>query len=136
MLKSDLINPEIMQILSLCGNGSKILIADGNYPLAEKTGNAKKIYLGLSRNIPTVTDVLKILHTAVEIEGAEVMDPADGSSPDIFHEFEKELPGIELEKKGRYDFYDDCMKEENIILAISTGEQRVFANILITIGCA
>ena len=136
MLKSELINPEIIKFLSLCGHGSKILIADGNYPLAEKTGNAKKIYLGLSRGIPTVIDVLKVLHTTVEIETASVMDPADGSEPEIFTEFKKELPGIEIKKRERQDFYDDCMEDGNILFAISTGEQRIFANILVTVGCA
>ena len=47
MLKTKLIHPEIMAALSLCGHGSKVLIADGNYPLAEKSGNAQKVYLGL-----------------------------------------------------------------------------------------
>lgn len=36
MLKTTCIHPEIMDVLSRCGHGSKILIADGNYPLAEK----------------------------------------------------------------------------------------------------
>lgn len=55
MLKTKLIHPEIMAALSLCGHGSKVLIADGNYPLAEKSGNAQKVYLGLCPGTPTVT---------------------------------------------------------------------------------
>ena len=73
MLTSKLIHPEIMSALAYCGHGSKVLIADGNYPLAEKTGNAKKVYLGLVPGMPTVTEVLKAIHSAVEIEKAEVM---------------------------------------------------------------
>ena len=53
MLTSKLIHPEIMSALAYCGHGSKVLIADGNYPLAEKTGNAKKVYLGLVPGMPT-----------------------------------------------------------------------------------
>lgn len=37
---------------------------------------------------------------------------------------------------GRYEFYDACMAEHALVLAISTGEQRVFANLLLTIGVA
>ena len=66
MLTSKLIHPEIMSALAYCGHGSKVLIADGNYPLAEKTGNAKKVYLGLVPGMPTVTEVLKAIHSAVE----------------------------------------------------------------------
>jgi len=139
MLSTKLINPEIMAALAKCGHGSKVLIADGNYPLAEKTGTTKKVYLGVKAGLPTVTDVLEAIHSVCEIEAAEVMVPEDGSTPEIFAEFEKELGGMELKKLGRYEFYDACMKEkegEAVALAISTGEKRVFANILITIGVA
>ncbi|MCD2492307.1 RbsD/FucU family protein [Lacrimispora sp. NSJ-141] len=134
MLTTKCIHPGIMKALSLCGHGSKVLIADGNYPLAEKSGNAEKIYLGLTPGLPTVTDVLKAVHSVVEIEKAEVMVPGDGTVPEIFDEFKQEL-GLELSGVGRFEFYDVCC-EPDVVLAISTGEKRVFANILLTIGCA
>ena len=56
MLKSGCIHPGIMSALSLCGHGDKILIADGNYPLNAKSGDAAKVYLGLAEGIPTVTE--------------------------------------------------------------------------------
>lgn len=136
MLTTKLIHPQIMAALSKCGHGSKILIADGNYPLAEKTGTAEKVYLGLVRGLPTVTDVLEALLSVIAVEKAEVMLPEDGSEPEIFGEFRKRLPDLELEGLGRYPFYDACMEENAIVLAISTGEQRVFANLLITVGVA
>ena len=62
------------------------------------------------------------------------MSPGDGSRPEIFDEFEKEL-GLPLEGTGRLEYYDlGC--QPDVVLAISTGEQRVFSNILLTIGCA
>lgn len=136
MLTSKLIHPQIMAALSRCGHGSKILIADGNYPLAEKTGSAEKVYLGLTRGLPTVTQVLEAVLSAVNVEKAEVMVPEDGIEPEIFAEFRQMLGGMELSGLERYAFYDACMAEGAIVLAVSTGEQRVFANILLTIGCA
>ncbi|MCI8504680.1 MAG: RbsD or FucU transport [Lachnospiraceae bacterium] len=134
MLTTKCIHPGIMEALSLCGHGSKVLIADGNYPLAEKSGSAQKVYLGLTPGLPTVTDVLKAIHSVVEIEKAEVMVPGDGTTPEIFAEFKEEL-GLELSGIGRFEYYDVCCKPD-VVLAISTGEKRVFANILLTIGCA
>ena len=134
MLTTKCIHPGLMKALSLCGHGSKVLIADGNYPLAEKSGNAEKIYLGLTPGLPTVTQVLEAIHSVVEVEKAEVMFPGDGSRPEIFDEFEKEL-GLPLEGVGRFEYYDLCC-EPDVVLAISTGEKRVFSNILLTIGCA
>ena len=135
MLKGKLIHPDIMAALALCGHGDKVLIADGNYPLDAKSGDAKKVYLGLTPGLPTVTDVLAAVQSAVEIEKAEVMEPGDGTTPEIFGEFTEMLGGMELGKIGRWEFYDECCKE-SVRLAISTGEKRTFANILITIGVA
>ena len=134
MLTTVCIHPEIMAALSLCGHGSRILIADGNYPLAGKSGNAKKVYLGVMPDLPRVTDVLKAVHSVAEFEKAVVMTPEEGDEPEIFAEFRQEL-GLELSKVGRFEFYDMC-EEPDVVLAISTGEKRVFANILLTVGCA
>lgn len=134
MFKTKLTNPEILSALSMCGHGSKVLISDANYPLEQKTGNCKKIYVGVMPGLPTATDVLRAIHSVVEIEKAEVMVPGDGSTPEIFAEFEEEL-GMKLEGTGRYEYYDLCASPD-VYLAIQTGEQRTFSNILITIGCA
>ena len=136
MLTTKLIHPQIMAAVAKCGHGSKILIADGNYPLAEKSGNSEKVFLGLVRGTPTVTEVLDALLSVINVEKAEVMVPDDGSEPPIFAEFRQQLGGMELSGLDRYAFYDACMAEDAIVLAISTGEQRVYANLLVTVGCA
>ncbi len=134
MLKTACINPEIMKVLSYCGHGDKILIADGNYPLDSRTGNAAKVYLGLTSGSPEVTQVLEVLSKAVNIEKAEVMVP-DGDEPPIFSELRKILGETELCGLERYAYYEACCKPE-VRLAISTGEKRTFANILLTINVA
>ncbi len=137
MLKTTCINPNLIGLLAQCGHGDKVLIADGNYPLASNTGaNTAKIYLGLTHGIPLVTQVLEVLGKTVAIENAEVMVPETGDDPKIFLDFKNLLPDdVKLNKVGRYEFYSAC-KKDNVKIAISTGEQRVFANILITIGVA
>lgn len=136
MLKGKLIHPQLMAALSACGHGDKILIADGNYPLDSKTTDAELVYLGLTPGLPTVTDVLDAILSAANVERAEVMTPGEGvEEPEIFGEFRKMLGGMELEELGRYEFYDACCVP-GVRLAISTGEKRTFANILLTVGCA
>ena len=135
MLRSGCIHPDIMAALALCGHGDKILIADGNYPLAQKSGDGRKVYLGLTAGHPTVTEVLEALQAEINVEAAVVMDPADGTEPAIFDEFRRLLPGVQLDKLGRYEYYAAC-QEPGVRLAIATGEQRVFANLLITVGVA
>ena len=129
------INPCILAAVSRLGHGDKILIADGNYPLNSKTGNAEKIWVSLSPGIPTVTDVLDALLSIINVEAAAVMQPSEGPEPEIFKEFEAMLPEMELQKLGRYEFYSECT-EKPLSLAIATGEKRTFANLLLTVGCA
>lgn len=135
MLKGKLIHPQLMAALSMCGHGDKVLIADGNYPLDSKTSEAELVYLGLMPGTPTVPEVLEAILSVVNVEKAEVMDPADGTTPEIFGTFQEMLDGMELELLGRYEFYDACC-EKPVRLAISTGEKRVYANLLVTIGVA
>lgn len=136
MLKGKLIHPQLMASLAGCGHGDKILIADGNYPLESKTSEAELIYLGLTPGLPTVSDVLDAILSAANVEKAEVMTPGEGvAEPEIFSEFRDMLGGMELEMLDRYAFYDACCVPD-VKVAISTGEKRVFANILITVGCA
>ena len=106
MLKGKMIHPQIMAALAMCGHGDKVLIADGNYPLDSKTGEAERVYLGLMPGHPTVTEVLEAIQSVVNVEKTEVMDPNDGTTPEIFGTFRDMLDGMELDLLGRYEFYD------------------------------
>ena len=135
MLTGKCINPEIMKAVSLLGHGDRILIADGNYPLESKTGEAKKLWLGLCPGMPTVTDVLDVLQSVITVEAAYVMQPDSGDEPEVFGEFRQMLKDVELEALYRFDFYEECGKS-SLRFAISTGEKRTFSNILLTVGVA
>ncbi len=135
MLITGCIHPQILASLSLCGHGDQILIADGNYPLDSKCGDAQKIYLGLSEGIPTVPQVLEAIKSVIRVEKAEVMTPGGDETPKIFSEFHQQLPEVLFCELNRDAFYEACSKS-SVRLAISTGEKRVFANILLTVGVA
>ncbi len=134
MLRGTLIHPEILDALGRAGHGSKVLIADGNYPFATGVGpRARQVFLNLSPGLLKVTDVLGVLAEAIPIEAAAVMMPPD-EPPPIFEEFRRILPeGMELEPLERFAFYA-ASKEESVALLIATGEERIYANILLTIG--
>ncbi len=44
--------------------------------------------------------------SAIPVEAAHVMQPADGSTPQIFAEFGALLSGQELQRVERFVFYD------------------------------
>ena len=134
MLLTTLLHPGILKAIAQAGHGSKILIADGNYPFS--TGSpqtAGKVFLNLMPGVQTCTQVLEALASAIPIEAAEVMVPGDGSKPPIFTEFEKILGDVKLTEHGRFEFYDEA-RGKNTALVIATAEQRIYANLLLTIG--
>lgn len=134
MLRGKLIHPEILDALGRAGHGSKILIADGNYPFATGVApRARQVFLNLSPGMVKVTDVLRVLVEAVPLEAASVMQPPD-ETPPIFAEFREILPqGLELDPLERFAFYA-ASKDESVALLVATGEERIYANILLTIG--
>jgi L-fucose mutarotase len=134
MLKTRLLHPGILEALGEAGHGAQVLIADGNYPLATRSSDAAhRVYLNLAPGLVTVTDVLDVLRGAIPIEAAHVMGPDSGEEPGIFAEFRAMLPDTQLERLGRFQFYD-MARGPDLALAIATGEQRIYANLLLTIG--
>lgn len=144
MLKGQLLHPGILAALARAGHSSKVLISDGNYPHWTKRGpNAEMVYLNVAPGMLTVTDTLKALVTAIPIEKAEVMEPmrtgpyAMKTDPPIWDEFRQVLheagADIELDKVERFKFYE-VAGAPDVCLTIATGEQRIYANLLLTIG--
>jgi L-fucose mutarotase len=144
MLKTPILHPQILHALGRAGHSSKILIADGNYPFHTKKGpNADLVFLNFAPGQMSVTDVLQGLVNAIPIEAAEVMEPmragpyAMKGDPPIFAEFAKILrgpyPKLALTKIERFAFYE-AAGTKDVCLTIATGEQRIYANLLLTIG--
>lgn len=144
MLKTPILHPQILSALGRAGHSSKILIADGNYPHYTKRGpNADVVYLNFAPGMMNVTDILSGIANTVPIELAEVMEPARTGAyamkndPPIFDDFRKILKarnaGMDLTKLERFAFYE-AAGTKDVTLTIASGDQRTYANILLTIG--
>lgn len=135
MLKGALLHPEILSALGSAGHGSKVLIADSNYPFTTGSSpSAEIVFLNLAPGTVGATQILDVLAKVIPIEAAEVMVPDNGPEPPIFEEFRQVLGGSpELTTLKRFEFYD-AARDPNVALTIASGEQRIYANILLTIG--
>lgn len=144
MLKGRLIHPEILEALGRCGHGSRVLISDGNYPHSTALGpRARLVCLNLAPGLVSCTDVLGALLTAIPVEAAAVMQYASSgpyaldADPPIWGEFRQLLDAagapVVLEPVERFAFYDQARGPE-VALTIATGDQRIYANLLLTIG--
>ncbi len=144
MLSHELIHPDILHVLGRAGHSSKVLIADGNYPFASKLGpKAELVSLNLSPGLVSCTQVLEALVTAIPIEDAAVMETlksgpyAMTEDPPIWVEFSNILAKAgyneSLTQIERFAFYEQAGTPD-VVLTIATGEQRIYANLLLTIG--
>ncbi len=144
MLRQQLLHPDILQALARAGHTSRVLIADGNYPASTTLGpNAELVHLNLSPGMVSCTDVLQALVTAVPIEQANVMAYASegpyslSADPPVWTAYRELLQSegidITLDPLERFAFYETA-KQPDVALVIATGDQRVYANLLLTIG--
>lgn len=135
MLKGPLTHPTLIGALAAAGHGSKVLIADGNYP--HSTGareGAVRIHLNLRPGLPTADDVLDVLAKTIPIEAVAVMVPGGGEKVPAHEGFRLALAkGVAWTELGRFEFYEAC-RTHDVAIVIATGEQRVYANILLTVG--
>ena len=144
MLKYQLIHPVINDILGRAGHHSKILIADGNYPASTKKGpNAELVCLNLSPGVVTVAQALRAVLSAVPVDHIETMGiPADDpyaqkGEPPVWNEFREVVKesGLKLELQPilKWDFYK-AVESADHVLTIQTGDQALWANVLLTMG--
>lgn len=145
MLKHELIHPRIGEVLGRAGHHSTILIADGNYPASTKKGpNAELVCLNLAPGIVTVAEVLRVLLTAVVVDRVNTMgipsdDPyAQKGEPPVWNEYRQVLKQsrtrLRLEPILKWDFYK-AVESPDHVLTIQTGDQALWANVLLTMGC-
>jgi L-fucose mutarotase len=135
MLRTRLIHPEILAALAAAGHGSQVLISDGNFPHVTATPpRARRVYLNLSPGRVTVTEVLEAVAATVPLEAAAVMRPHDADAPAVLDEYRALLPpDLPVEVVERMAFYELTRRPE-VTLAVATGDQRLYANLLLTIG--
>jgi L-fucose mutarotase len=147
MLNGPLVHPDILRVLARSGHHSKVLIADGNYPALNKRGpRAELVSLQLVPGVPTVAQVFEAVLAAVQIDEVFTMgvDRADSyaaatpGDPLVWTEYRRILAAAKspckLASIVKWDFYAAVASDDHV-LTIQTGDQALWANVLLTLGC-
>ena len=145
MLKHELIHPRINEILGRAGHHSKILLADGNYPAWNKKGpNAEVVSMNLSPGVITVSQALKAVLSAVPVDAVHTMGiPADDpyaqqGEPPVWSDYRRIMDAaglsIPLDPILKWEFYQ-AVESPDHVLTIQTGDQALWANVLLVMGC-
>jgi L-fucose mutarotase len=135
VITGPLVHPELLEALASSGHGSGILIADGNYPYLTATApGARVIHLNLRPGLLDVTTVLEAVLTTVNIEAATLMQtPPDVHAP-AQEEYARMLgPDVPIERVERFAFYDRVRSPDTGVV-VATGDERLYGNLLLTIG--
>jgi L-fucose mutarotase len=135
MLRTGLIHPQILEALGSAGHGSLVLISDANFPsLTAPHSGARRVHLNLRPGLVSVTEILETLLPAVPIEQVVLMDPDHGGQPAVQGDVLGILsPETRVEHLSRLDFYR-ATRSPDLALVIVSGDQRWYANLLVTIG--
>jgi L-fucose mutarotase len=145
MLKTTLLQPDILRICARAGHHARILIADGNYPASTKRGpNAELVCLQLTPGVPTVAQVLGALLSAVPVDAVHTMGiPADDpyakfGEPAAWQQFRALATeagvAAPIAPISKWDFYQ-AVESPDHVLTIQTADQALWANVLLTVGC-
>ncbi|QPK81612.1 RbsD/FucU family protein [Schaalia sp. ZJ405] len=137
MLYGPMTHPQFLRALAAAGHGSKILLADANYP--HTTGvneRCELVSLNFAPGMLDVIQILEVLKRTIPIEKAEIMTPAADQAPvdiPIHDEFKAQLPDVEFGELSRFDFYE-AARSQDVGIIVATGEQRLYGNLLLTVG--
>ena len=147
MLNTPLLHPDILRILARSGHHSKVLIADGNYPAANKRGpRAELVSLQLMPGVPTVAQVFEAILGTVQIDEVNTMgvDRTDSyaaatpGDPAVWTDYRRLLAASGsksvLEPIVKWDFYKAVASDDHV-LTIQTADKAPWANLLLSVGC-
>ncbi|WP_163397733.1 RbsD/FucU domain-containing protein [Flavobacterium fluviatile] len=134
MLKTAVIHPTIMEALARSGHFAQVVIADGNLPVGAVTGpNSTMVHLNFRPGLLDAVTVLEGILEVCPVQGAIVMQRPAEANAEIHLVYKKLLGNVTWDEMERWAFYDK-IREPATTLIIQTGEQRRFANLILTVG--
>ena len=135
MLKLKILHPELLYSLAMCGHGSKILIADANFPVATKTPpTSRKVFVNIAPGLVNATTMLQLISEIIPLEDVVGMATPDEKEEPVHTEYRALLgSSIRFTTLKRSAFYE-CAVSEDTCLVVATGEIRRFANLLLTVS--
>ncbi len=135
-----IISPELLKVLCEMGHGDEIVIADGNFP-CESVGKNAKVIRADGNGVPEILDAVLALipldsYSEKPVALMEVVKGDTVPTPEIWKEYDRILNKHEngncaVEYTERFAFYE---RAKNAYAIIATGEEAVYANILLKKG--
>ena len=138
MIRGKLIHPEILAALASCR--ARLDGADLRRQLPPRDGpvdrGAKRVYLNLSPGLLTVSQVLDVLVEAIPIERAALMIPQEPGAPTPDAHADLLAACRRASRSTASCGWTSTPRPtpRTLALVIATGDLRLYANVLLTIG--
>ena len=141
MLKNipKILSPQLLKVLCEMGHGDEIVLANGNFP-SESVGKNAVVVRADGLPLPELLDaILTLLPLDSYVEKPAALMavvPGDPCKPDIWDEYKEILQKHgenpqNIEMTERFAFYE---RARNAYAVVATGEERIYANILLKKG--
>lgn len=129
-----IIPPDLLKILCEMGHGDEIVIADGNFPAASMGKHV--VYMKGNGAAEVLAEVLKLFPLDTYENPLYLMDKVPGDTVptpiwDDYRTIVKEYTDKDFEFLERYAFYE---RAKNAYAVIATGEEALYANVLLKKG--
>lgn len=136
MYKGQLLNSEILQILSKMGHSDQIAIGDAGLPIPN---NIQRIDLALTYGIPSFMQVFESLSKDMQIEKVILAEEIIYRNPDLHRQVLKQIEKFEQLQKNTIEttyITHEMLKVQthHCKAVIRTGECSPFANIILQSG--
>lgn len=134
-----ILSPELLCALSQMGHGDELVIADGNFP-SHSVGKNAIVIRADGHGVPELLDAIlqvfpldtyseKPVGLMAVCDGDDVETPIWDKYNELLNKYEPEHHDIEFIE--RFAFYE---RAKGAYLIIATGEQALYANILLKKG--
>ncbi len=142
MLKGipSVLSPELLKALCEMGHGDEVVIADGNFP-TESVGKNAVVVRADGHGVPEILDaVLSLIpldtYTEKPVALMQLVEGETCGVPPIWDKYDEiikkhEGKSANIEYTERFAFYE---RAKNAYLIIATGEEAIYANILLKKG--
>ncbi|MCJ7535391.1 MAG: D-ribose pyranase [Anaerolineales bacterium] len=128
MKKIGTLNQPLSFVIAGLGHMDMLVIADAGLPIPSGT---QRIDLALKRGIPGFIDTLQVILEEVQVESAIVASEMLSTSPEIYQQLQKMLPGIPIDTIPHEDFKGKTGEARAIV---RTGEFTPYANVILIAG--
>ncbi|ASN04192.1 D-ribose pyranase [Virgibacillus necropolis] len=128
MKKAGILHPEMSHLVASLGHTDYVVLGDKGYPVPDHT---KRIDLGITEDLPTVLQVLKVIETEFTIDRMIVTEEMLDISPERYKVLQQSYPNILFEKVTHQEFKELTNHSKGII---KTGDTCPYANMIIVSG--